>query len=155
MEERRVPVDSMDSISYVLMVVVDPVTASAVGLIKKKGPTFLLNKLTFPGGRIEEGESPRSAATRELFEEAGIHVPESAWTLAEFRTSADHEMYVLAATSCHACEARQMEDEPVVLLEPQRHLLRAVVRTEEYAPDFVVVWRAAMKVLNLPMPGQG
>jgi 8-oxo-dGTP pyrophosphatase MutT (NUDIX family) len=53
-------------------------------LRRRKGASFMANAYVFPGGGAEPGEDARSAAARELFEEAGI-------LLARDRTDAESD----------------------------------------------------------------
>jgi 8-oxo-dGTP pyrophosphatase MutT (NUDIX family) len=46
--------------------------ASDVLLIEKQKPAWQVGKWNLPGGKIEGDESPKDAAIRELWEEAGI-----------------------------------------------------------------------------------
>ncbi len=41
-------------------------------LRRRKGASFMASAFVFPGGATEEGEDARTAAVRELFEEAGV-----------------------------------------------------------------------------------
>ncbi len=41
-------------------------------LRRRKGASFMASAFVFPGGATEEGEDARTAAARELFEEAGV-----------------------------------------------------------------------------------
>lgn len=41
----------------------------------EEGPLF--NLLEFPGGKIEEGETPEAAARREVWEEVGVELPQT------------------------------------------------------------------------------
>lgn len=43
-------------------------------LRRHDGSSFVPGAWVFPGGAIEEGESPAAAAARETFEEAGLHL---------------------------------------------------------------------------------
>ncbi len=48
-------------------------TLNRVLLVKKvRGPKFLIGKWTAIGGKVEDGETPAAAASRELAEEAGV-----------------------------------------------------------------------------------
>ena len=44
-------------------------------LMIKRGKEPFLGRWSFPGGAIENGETPAMAAQRELVEETGLHVP--------------------------------------------------------------------------------
>jgi len=48
-----------------------------VALINKLRPSWQYNKLNGVGGRIEDGESPEEAMSREFMEEAGV--PDTKW----------------------------------------------------------------------------
>ena len=52
--------------------------AGEVFITQRAADGHMANKWEFPGGKIEEGESPEMALARELFEEVGI-LPESAF----------------------------------------------------------------------------
>lgn len=57
--------------SYVIIWVQQGNSQADVLLVLKDKPEWQKGKLNLPGGKIEEGESPEQAATRELKEEAG------------------------------------------------------------------------------------
>ncbi|MFF9204358.1 NUDIX domain-containing protein [Streptomyces sp. NPDC014986] len=52
------------------------VRGSEVLLIQRGWPPYK-GKLALPGGYVDEGETPRRAAAREMLEETGVHVPET------------------------------------------------------------------------------
>lgn len=54
--------------NYINCIVMDESRAHILLLIKQKGPAFLLGKDNFPGGKLEEGEIPSSAAIREVLD---------------------------------------------------------------------------------------
>lgn len=131
-------------LQYVLMVVYDPVRDIVVGLLKQRGPSFLIGKLTFPGGKLEQGERPEAAASREIREEAGVIVPDDAWKFV-CRSST---MMVLAAVSTDVLKAVQCDDEPVFVMSVPRQLEYAKRSPESYAPDFMVTLEAALTTLS-------
>lgn len=62
----------MKKIVYVLMHIISYDKSVMVGLIKKKGLAFLIDKITVPGGKAEEGEDIFEASSRETKEECGL-----------------------------------------------------------------------------------
>ncbi|KVP40012.1 NUDIX hydrolase [Burkholderia ubonensis] len=131
-------------IQYVLMVVYDPIRDLVVGLQKLRGPAFLIGKLTFPGGRLEQGERAEDAASRELMEEAGVAVSVDAWQFV-----CRHEsMVVLAVTTDDILRAHQCEDEPVFVMNVTRQLEYAARIPEQYAPDFIITLEASLATLG-------
>lgn len=55
-------------------------------LVMKRAGGFSAGGWFIPGGHVEQGERPAEAAARELFEEAGITVPEEALILVDVMT---------------------------------------------------------------------
>lgn len=138
----------MSFVRYVLMVVTDPAGKLAVGLTKLKGPKHLLNKLTFPGGKMEEGETVAQAASREMVQETGLVVPEAAWRELKVVKGDDYELNVVAADTAHVPFARTMEEEPVWVLGIAEHLASARTQPHLYSEDFVEFLELAMSKLR-------
>lgn len=63
---------------YVAGLMVHPATESVV-LIKKRRPEWMAGKLNAPGGKVEEGEFPREAMSREYYEETGVWIGPDVW----------------------------------------------------------------------------
>jgi 8-oxo-dGTP pyrophosphatase MutT (NUDIX family) len=141
-------VQPLTFIRYVLMIVIDPVTGFVVGLTKLKGPAYLLNRITFPGGKIELGESVLSAASREMHEEAGLLIAEDQWTIFDIVVTADYELIKVAAYSSDVLKARTCEEEPVWHLAIERHLQYARQSPELYTTDFIANLQGALVAIK-------
>lgn len=133
-----------DAMQYVIMVVHQPSSDFVVGLVKNRGPEFLLGKVTFPGGHIEAGETPERAATREMREETGIEVPESDWRF----VTVSGPVVVLAAESDEVLRARTCEDELVSPMSVSRQVAYARTNPSQYAPDFIELLETSLATLE-------
>lgn len=139
-------VDRQDDagLMYVLMLVHDPVRDLVIGLLKERGPAFLIGKLTFPGGKTEPGETPEQACSRETDEEAGISVPVDAWKF----VARSGVVMVMAAVSDQVIHAKQCDDEPVFVMSVPRQLEYAARTPDSYVPDFIVLLEASLATLG-------
>lgn len=138
-------------IRYVLTVVIDPVYGRTVGLTKLKGPSELLKKLTFPGGKIEGAESICDAASREMAQETGVEVDPKDWTLFETVTGEHFELNKLVAISDKVSLARQLEEEPVWVLDYAHHAQYAQQQPNQYVHDFLTTLRSALAAKSIPL----
>lgn len=132
-----------EGIQYVLMVIYDPQRNIFVGLLKNRGPEFLIGKLTFPGGKVEAGETSEQACSRETKEEAGLTIPVDAWKFVA-RSSV---VMVMAAVSSDVIHAKQCDDELIFVMNVDSQLKDVVQTPEAYAPDFSVLLKASITVL--------
>ena len=97
---------------YVLGLMLSPDRKHVV-LIRKNRPSFLAGLLNGVGGHIEEGETPVEAMTREFNEEAGLDVPQSAWTCLGVLTGDTYEVLFYFVLDDRFAEVRTLTDEPV------------------------------------------
>lgn len=112
-----------------------------VTLLKLHGPAFLKNKFNFPGGHIEEGETPIQAAIREVGEECGLVLKEEDMVQIAMQTKfiegmGDTEFYVFAAVHDDPSQAKALTDEPILpraISEVQAELLTS---PEKFSNDF-------------------
>ncbi|MFY2597512.1 NUDIX hydrolase [Achromobacter xylosoxidans] len=134
-----------DHPKYVMTVVLSDDGQYAIGLVKSKGPAKLIGKITFPGGRMAPGESPRTAAARELLEETGVHVTED--RLVNIANS--EEMAVFAARSSDVLKAFTREQEEVLVLAVPRQLEYRRRHPDAYVPEFSIFLEAAAAALPI------
>ena len=134
-------------ITYVLGVVIDPEEGTFGGLTKKKGPIYLLNRRTFPGGKAEKKETPSVAISREYLEEAGIYIAPEDWKVISDVSTAEYRLIRLAARSSLVKNVRQMEAEPVWVGNIAEELARAVTHPDDYVDDFVSSLQGALTLL--------
>jgi 8-oxo-dGTP diphosphatase len=84
-----------------------------VVLLRKTRPTWQAGKLNGPGGKIETGETPEAAMTREFMEETGVFV--NSWQAVCVRSDAISEVHFFAARGdVSACQSRTEEVVEVV-----------------------------------------
>jgi len=105
---------------YVVGFLVNRASESVVLIVKNK-PVWQKGKMNGVGGKIEEGETPHAAMSREFEEEAGMKIPEAYWTLTVVLTGADFQLNVFIAEDFEAGDARQMTDEQITTW-PYRYL---------------------------------
>ena len=77
----------------------------------------------FPGGKIEQGETPESAIIRELMEELGVNTIESCLAPAGFASHAYDDFHlILLLYICRRWQgtARSCENNPIVWVQPNR-----------------------------------
>jgi 8-oxo-dGTP diphosphatase len=86
-----------------------------VVLMRRTRPAWQAGRVNALGGGIIDGETPASAARREVREECGVDVAE--WTDVLVWEDAEYRMHVMRAMSEHAGEARTMEDQEVFLAD--------------------------------------
>lgn len=134
----------MKKIDYVLVLILGMASGHVVGLTKKKGPSFLLNKLTFPGGKTEPGETPEFAAQRETLEETGLDLPLADFSVFEVIPGADYTLTKVVVCTDKVLFARTMEEEPIWHLEFKHHLQYCLAQPGQYAPDFHSTLTAAL-----------
>ncbi len=85
--------------------------------MRRTRPAWQAGRVNALGGKLLPGESPAAAASREVFEEAGVRVPASAWRETVVWHDPVYRMHVLAAFHAAAEGARTAEDQEVFLGE--------------------------------------
>lgn len=124
-------------LEYVLLLVTDARFEHVVTIIKKKGPAFLLEKETFPGGKIEPGESINRASSREMFEETGLTVDPGCWTVLNQEIwPGEYVLTTLHARLDDVSAAEQKEMEPVFVRSISDISKALKTDRSRFAPDF-------------------
>lgn len=134
---------------YAQSVVFSPDFSHVLVLTKRHGPAFLLGKLNFPGGHIEEGETPEQAASRECKEEADITISPTDWVLARYRRFGDSaELYTYCGVSADIFSARSMTDEVIEVRMALPAIIDAWQFPELFCPDFMSLLASAIEALR-------
>lgn len=92
--------------------------SSRVVLIKKLAPEWQKGLLNGVGGKIEPGETPIDAMTREFQEETGVFIPTNEWhCYLHIDRPQQYELDVFFAYSDLAFQARTVEKEEIIVVE--------------------------------------
>jgi 8-oxo-dGTP diphosphatase len=89
----------------------------SVALIEKQKPEWQKGRFNGVGGKVEEGEVPRVAMSREFHEETGVLLPPEAWTQYAKMTGADGRhfaLHIFYAVDAALYDVRTMETEKVI-----------------------------------------
>lgn len=105
-------------IDYVCCLVFSENRSELVLIEKNRGPSSVVGRFNGPGGRIEEGETPEIAASREFLEETGVEIRSDEWSLVATITFPNCTVSYLSAriSTERLHEARTMETEEVMVL---------------------------------------
>lgn len=101
---------------YVLGFLFDPLLEKVL-LIKKRKPDFMFWKLNGIGGKIEPGEIPDKAMTREFKEEVGLEIDSWIHYATFFNEAANYEVFVYAAVDGKIYDFRWLENEEPEIYE--------------------------------------
>lgn len=83
-----------------------------VALIRKKRPSWQVDRLNGIGGKVEENETPHWAMVREFEEEAGLRIP--TWQHVAVLSGPGAVLHFYAAFYDRLHEVRTMTDEEVI-----------------------------------------
>lgn len=120
--------------TYVLLYIFNEDNSKMVGLIKKRGLDFLINKRTVPGGKSEVGESIYEASTREAKEECDLDI--NNWVLFDSTEAEHYSYYKLYSLGNDISKAKQMETEPVFIMDVKQEVQNCKDNPQLYTPDF-------------------
>jgi 8-oxo-dGTP pyrophosphatase MutT (NUDIX family) len=138
----------MSKIVYVLNHVVSLDKKRAVILKKMRGPQFLIGKMTMPGGKIDPGEDIFEAASREMKEETNLDISKEDWILFEIFETDEYILNKLVAVTEHIDNAKQLEEEPVLVINLNEQVKDARKNPNNYTQDFIINIEKSLAALN-------
>lgn len=118
-----------------------------VVLIEKKKPEWQKGKLNGVGGKVEAGEVPLQAMTREFAEETGIYVPHIQWTDVAILEGQDWRVHFYQTTLAADARPRTMTDEEV-----SWYRVESVLRREDLMPNLRVLIPLALDTSGIRRP---
>lgn len=122
--------------TYVITLAADYDCSSIVIIHKNRGPAAVKDKINFPGGKIEPGESSLTAARRELDEETGLCIPEDNFellTIVGDGVEYQLDIYVVLTTLDTLCTAVTKTDELIEVVKIE-DILSDIGISDKYAP---------------------
>lgn len=134
------------------MLVLDEAMERALMLTKLRGPKFLHGKDNFPGGHVDDGETPQEGAVRETGEEANVFIPEDApIVLIKHTVTETTELYTYAAVVPNKDfdAFKSMTDEPLRIETLKPYLALLAMEPERAAPDIADLIIKGVELLGL------
>lgn len=133
--------------TYVLLYIFGEDNSKIVGLLKKRGPSHLIGKITVPGGKSNVGEDIYQTATREAKEECGLNIDQ--WTLFDSTETEKYDYYKLYSTGNDLSLAQQMEEEPIFIMDVRQHIEQCRKSPNTYTSDFPEHMQKLIKILKI------
>lgn len=125
-------------LNYIICLVFNKNKSLVVGLTKLKGPSHLIGRVTFPGGKIEEGESIFEAASREMLEETGLTISKDNWIKVGTKLNPSFNLAIVTC-AVDVLTVSQQEIEPVWILDVDFSIDQANAQPSAYAEDFIEI----------------
>jgi 8-oxo-dGTP diphosphatase len=97
---------------YVLCLLYDK-TSHCVALVHKIKPKWQAGKINGIGGKVEPGETPIAACSREFLEETGVDIPESEWRQFLTLTGEGFAVHTFVAFNDRVFYCKTIEDETI------------------------------------------
>lgn len=119
-----------------------------VTMLTKNRPEYLSGKLNFPGGKIEDNETPLEAITREFEEETGVRIED--WTLVGTFGDDSFIIYYFVCKSSTIVDVRTRTDE-VVTNQLTREILYPSDYTHVNQPNSMMLALALQDQIQYPV----
>lgn len=136
---------------YCFMLVFSEDLSEVVLLTKKKGPAFLLGKLTGIGGKLEPGEDALTAAIREMKEETGLDISKDKWTFVSVNEGPAYRLDTFTAVGDIRSAKTNFDEEvvePVSVHKVADILAAGTLAPDTIAPDLVELIHLALAEHN-------
>jgi 8-oxo-dGTP diphosphatase len=92
------------------------IDAKSLVVIHKNRPDYLAGKVIVPGGKVEPGETPKDAMTREFREETGVHI--NGWKEFAVLQTPEFEIFCfMHSSTARVNRVRTMTDERVEVVD--------------------------------------
>lgn len=123
-----------------------------MAVLLKNRPESLAGKLCPPGGRVEPGESPQDAVSREFHQEAGVLIAPHKWAPIALTTTADNGelMGTFLVFDDSVMQAHTMEDEPVFVRRTMDVIEQCIEKPTTVAPDLLTFIALSKKAQHQP-----
>lgn len=136
----------MNKTHYVNCILMDEDRTEICVIFKKRGPSEVINKFNFIGGKVEPNENIQNAVIREVKEETSIDLSNENISLIltvenEFYRLDNHVVFV-PKHKLH--QARTCEDEKISILSTDSVKMELKELPNKYAPSFKMLFEAAI-----------
>lgn len=133
-------------IEYVLCIAVNPESKKTVLTFKNRGPSEVVNRWNFPGGKIEAGESVFEAAARELFEETGVQCVPTDFQLYSHRLGEGFSLHSMLVYTQAVEQAYTKEDEEIRVWGLQEAADSSLGSPHNFAPGMGFTLKSLLKL---------
>lgn len=133
-------------IEYVLCIALNPTNKKTVLTFKNRGPSEVVGKWNFPGGKREPKESIFEAAARELFEETGLVCQAADFQLYNHRLGEDFSLHSLLVYTEAVEQAYTKEDEEIRVWDLQAAVDASVQDPQQFAPGMGFTLKSLLKL---------